>query len=348
MGVSEDGNADDENDHSNNESTGFHQTKEDSPNIYVSVLDPVGEPAFKPSKTKPLPKWLSLLPNNVHRERRQWRKESTSEPSPHSHEMERFDGRSTSSVDCCPSDNDIDDPSAPSPTETTPQDLSRASIEPTPALIGVPDSSKAARKGRVNISADQEREYEFADGDDRESAYINPPEHTSRPLTKGKPPYPPPRPSMPRRRKPSYDFSHLLPQYIIPDTDEDSCSAVGADLETAEPSRETPPSNVRHANLQSDNSSPHLVVQSSEYLERYKPKSVETKYEKYVAKQREPVIERTKRQRVDKQAPGEVEVEIGEKRRIGNKKVKLGNDEYGMDARREDLKKELRNLFCEE
>jgi hypothetical protein len=349
MGISEDGNADDENGHSGNETTDFHLTKEDSPNIYVSVLDPVGEPAFKPSKTKPLPKWMSLLPNNVHPERRQWRKERASETrSPHLHEMERLAGRCTSVVDCCPSENDTDNPQAPPPTETTPQDLSRASMEPTPAPIDVPGSSKTARKGRVIISADREGKCVFGDVDHRESVFLNPLEQFSGPLTKEKPPCPPWRPSMPRGRETTSYFSHGLPQCIIPDPDLESCCTVGADLEAAEPSRETPPNSVRYANQQSDNSSPYWVIQSSEYLERYKPKSAETKYEKYVAKQREPVIERIKRQRVGKQSPGQVEEETGEKGYNGSKKVKLGNEKYGMDPRREDLNKELRNLFCEE
>lgn len=35
-----------------------------APTVYVSVLDPIGEPSFRPSKTKPLPKWMALLPSN--------------------------------------------------------------------------------------------------------------------------------------------------------------------------------------------------------------------------------------------------------------------------------------------
>lgn len=44
---------------------------DENPDIYLSIYDPIGEPAFKPSKTKPLPKWMHLLPNNIHRERDQ-------------------------------------------------------------------------------------------------------------------------------------------------------------------------------------------------------------------------------------------------------------------------------------
>ncbi|KAJ8065461.1 hypothetical protein OCU04_006146 [Sclerotinia nivalis] len=82
MGVSEDGNPEDStHSHSDTEPANFGQgglsnsssssnlSSPSSPsNIYVSIYDPAGR-AFVPSKTKPLPKWMSLLPNNVHRER---------------------------------------------------------------------------------------------------------------------------------------------------------------------------------------------------------------------------------------------------------------------------------------
>ncbi|KAI9645953.1 hypothetical protein NHQ30_005390 [Ciborinia camelliae] len=73
MGVSEDENPDDStHSHSDTELADFGQpgtSSSTSPSdVYVSIYDPAGR-AFVPSKTKPLPKWMSLLPNNVHRER---------------------------------------------------------------------------------------------------------------------------------------------------------------------------------------------------------------------------------------------------------------------------------------
>ncbi len=32
--------------------------------IYLSIADPLGQPAFKPSRTKPVPRWMQLLPGN--------------------------------------------------------------------------------------------------------------------------------------------------------------------------------------------------------------------------------------------------------------------------------------------
>lgn len=40
---------------------------------YISVIDPVGEPAFKPGKFKPLPSWMNLLSTSVRKERGQRR-----------------------------------------------------------------------------------------------------------------------------------------------------------------------------------------------------------------------------------------------------------------------------------
>ncbi|KAI1417515.1 hypothetical protein F5Y13DRAFT_201117 [Hypoxylon sp. FL1857] len=37
--------------------------------IYISVLDPLGEPAFKPSPTKPIPRWMQWLPSQRRRSR---------------------------------------------------------------------------------------------------------------------------------------------------------------------------------------------------------------------------------------------------------------------------------------
>ncbi|KUI65345.1 hypothetical protein VM1G_00761 [Cytospora mali] len=34
--------------------------------VYVSMHDPIGQPAFRPSKTKPIPKWMQYLPSQRH------------------------------------------------------------------------------------------------------------------------------------------------------------------------------------------------------------------------------------------------------------------------------------------
>jgi len=344
MGISEDGNADDENEHSGNETTEFSLTIHDSPcNVYVSVLDPVGELAFRPSKTKPLPRWMSLLPNNIHRQDRQLRKEKSSEPYPHTYESESSDVGSLSVSEWL-SENNPESPPAPPPTETTPQVLSRvSSVAPSPAPIDIPRTSRTPREDRIINSVDREREYEFGDVDHGKSIYMTPPEYSPTPLRE-KTPWPPRRPSMPRRETTSY-FSHGQSKYRKPNSGEDSYYSLDLPDTTEE---SAPSSNGGSANLPTDSSSPYWTIQSSEYLERYKPKSAEMKYEKYVAKEREPVIELIKRQRADRQSLGKVAEETAVKRSNGAKKIRLGNEEIELDPRRQDLKEELRHLFCKE
>ncbi|KAI0114873.1 hypothetical protein F4814DRAFT_448708 [Daldinia grandis] len=50
------------------------------PVIYVSIFDPINEPAFKPSPTKPIPKWMRWLPS----QRGQDRRKQQTEPRPYS------------------------------------------------------------------------------------------------------------------------------------------------------------------------------------------------------------------------------------------------------------------------
>ncbi|KAM9882075.1 mediator of rna polymerase ii transcription [Verticillium dahliae] len=46
--------------------------------IYVSINDPLGEPAFKPSPTKPIPRWMQMLPGN----RRQYYPDASRQSTP--------------------------------------------------------------------------------------------------------------------------------------------------------------------------------------------------------------------------------------------------------------------------
>ena len=343
MGISEDGNADDENEDSDNERASFSQSKERSPsNVYVSILDPVGEPAFKPSNSKPLPKWMSLLPRNVYGEKRPRRQVKPSKPNVHTLEMESLDGHSPSVSECYSSKNNVEDPPAPPPTEIAPKRLPRVMTAAILAPIDIPGAPEAARKSRMTISIDRKREYGLDGMDHQQSTYIAPPEcPPSTLLGREKTPYPlilptSRRPSMPRSETTSY-FSHGFPRYHIPDPNVDRNYGRGPE-ERKEGS---------DTNLLSDSTSPYWTILSSEYLERYKPKSAETSYKTYIAKEREPVMERIRRQKVGRQSTGEVK-ETVEKRESSNKRLKYGGEEYGLEARREDLQKELRNLFCEE
>ncbi|XDG00766.1 hypothetical protein ABKA04_000381 [Annulohypoxylon sp. FPYF3050] len=51
--------------------------------IYISIRDPIGEPAFKPSPTKPIPRWMQWLPSQRNKHRQD-------KPQPHSLLDEHF------------------------------------------------------------------------------------------------------------------------------------------------------------------------------------------------------------------------------------------------------------------
>ncbi|KAF7937452.1 uncharacterized protein EAE98_001766 [Botrytis deweyae] len=119
MGVSEDGNPDDStHSHSDTEPAHFGQadpstssssTSSPPSDIYVSIYDPAGQ-AFVPSKTKPLPKWMSLLPNNVHREREETEGDTSQKKSQAAVSRAKLpeayaDGASSSHSDDCQGDH---------------------------------------------------------------------------------------------------------------------------------------------------------------------------------------------------------------------------------------------------
>ncbi|TGO71916.1 hypothetical protein BELL_0513g00050 [Botrytis elliptica] len=119
MGVSEDGNPDDStHSHSDTEPAHFGQADPSTSSssissppsdIYVSIYDPAGQ-AFVPSKTKPLPKWMSLLPNNVHREREETEGDTSQKKSQAAVSRAKLpeayaDGASSSHSDDCQGDH---------------------------------------------------------------------------------------------------------------------------------------------------------------------------------------------------------------------------------------------------
>ena len=159
---------------------------------------------------------------------------------------------------------------------------------------------------------------------------------------------------MTRSEMASY-VSHSLRKDSISEFDEESCCGLRADLKIPAPLPDSLPegepsrnSSIGYFSLPSSDRPSPLLVQSSEYLERYQPRAAGTTYQKYVAKDPEPIIEKIKRQRIGRKSRGEIAEEAVKTRSNSNKRIKLGNEEHGLDPTREDLKKELRNLFCEE
>ncbi|KAM3156992.1 hypothetical protein ABEW05_002450 [Botrytis cinerea] len=140
MGVSEDGNPDDSaHSHSDTEPAHFGQTDPSTSSssissppsdIYVSICDPAGR-AFVPGKIKPLPKWMSLLPNNVHREREGAEGDACQKKSQAAVSRAKLpeayaDGASSSHSEDCPGDHDpfTSCPTQESVTEVSPREHS--------------------------------------------------------------------------------------------------------------------------------------------------------------------------------------------------------------------------------
>jgi hypothetical protein len=79
------------------------------------------------------------------------------------------------------------------------------------------------------------------------------------------------------------------------------------------------------------------TTRSSEYIDRYHPTTPEIKSERYVAKDPELILKKIRRQKMAEAAE--------DNKTAGLEIPKMGD---GADRRREDLNKELRNLFREE
>lgn len=298
--------------------------------IYVSVFDPIGEPAFKPSKTKPLPKWMSLLPSNVERERKRQRQSGSqhnigSNFEKHQDAMKytNDDGAITSKV----------------PPKQHPASLrDRLRSEDNSPPIDIPKIQKRAR----NISfADDELNTDpraFGRSLTLDSVYATPPEFPRRLPT----PFPKlSRPYLDRRESSSY-FSHNANRSQRPNIQEEDSflhkwqyPLQSADL----------PTNVLSP-VSAMSRPANSTLQSSEYLDRYQPKKLSTVQKRYVSKDPAPILERFRRQNIAKDradstgrsgSSGSLDLQK-------SVKSKQGDD---IDPKRQDLEEELRELFRE-
>jgi len=343
MGISEDGNIDEEDHHhSDDEMHDFGQNEPCSHNVYVSVMNPRGEPAFKPSKTKPLPKWMSLLPSNVQKEREQQSQLSVSEACSYMHELQTMGDSATSErKDKSPSNKSV-----PSSDDTTPKALSRSSTFPSDPIDA--DPKKPAKRVRtISIDSKPTKEYSIRNIDRKvrsptnESVYMTPPGH------------PPMHP--PARKRTPYPGAHLSRAQTETSLEESSSPE---DVSPTIPPGQDPcyrlqaPTPLSSAESSKFPTAPFpspVVFNSSEYIDRYQPTSPESTHQKFVARNPELIIEKIKRQKVGNQNMAQVSSEGVRKRHESDGRIVRREDEgYGLDPRREDLNRELRNLFCEE
>ncbi|KAI1502699.1 hypothetical protein F5X99DRAFT_407775 [Biscogniauxia marginata] len=106
--------------------------------IYVSIFDPIDEPAFRPSPTKPIPRWMQMLPGQRSQYRRQ-------QPRPHSILDVHFRPPSMISIKTPPS-------------SSAPRTLCPTAPAPIPAPISTPPppqrrSPLRRRKSRESMSS---------------------------------------------------------------------------------------------------------------------------------------------------------------------------------------------------
>lgn len=326
--------------------------EEEAPSIvYVSIMDPIGGPSFRPSKTKPLPNWMNLLPNSVHRERER-SKEEVSEPS--QHEL----GKMRPANQSIPSDGTEDtvvkeglsrSTDTPSTLTQSESPISAPEVPPRPSLKGrtaiaafdTPDipRDEIARIDRRSCTAQSSYMTAQEDFDDIPSR---------RTISFRRSPYRSGSHQAPRRNEGSSYFSPRTRNTTLDLSNDDTGSIVAS---PAPSSRSLDPRPPAPDSLDSFHPRPLFSTLSSEYLERYQPETAESKYEKYVPGKAKPIlskIKKRKEQELGQQA--EAEGSKRQKRDVkGKGKASSPPDkEFGLDPARGDLQKELRNLFCEE
>lgn len=88
------------------------------------------------------------------------------------------------------------------------------------------------------------------------------------------------------------------------------------------------------------------MAASTEYLDRYQPKSLAGLHQKYVAKKPQPIMEKLKRQRSEKDSTTQTSRETSKFKKGTLVAARSKDEEAGFDLKREDLKNELKDLFC--
>jgi len=342
MGISEDGSNDEPPCHSDTELSEFGPSDpETRPEIYVSIFDPVGEPAFQPSKTKPLPKWMRLLPNNVQKQREMRRKRTQSESLTQSHEMVSLEGNIQIYGDCHDELCDAEEqrsadsaalcrfPASQSPSASIPieargqQKRQRATISFDP---GAKRDTKSDHIGTYRRSQTTG------------SGYMTPPEYPQPALPippRQRTPFPRlSRPSLERNETSSY-FSRSINTSAAQDASENSSCVCTT---TPEYSPSTSPALKK--TVSEPLKDPVITApRSPEFIDKYHPITPEAKIEKYVAKDPVHILEKIRRQKM---------AEAVEGKPLNVKVPKPRLEEHEVDPMKEDLKNELRNLFREQ
>lgn len=311
--------------------------------IYVSVYNPTSEAAFKPSKTKPLPKWMSLLPSNVEKERALQQTFFSAATCLYSHDLESL-GDSTKDTDS-PAASEDETGSIFTSEAFTPKALPRVRI----ALPDSPESppSPLRRISTIQIPPKPTREHVYGDiAHETEAPRANKAVETFESIQSLSPPVrlSTPYPGARTRSKTTEANGCTNSLFCSEDTvvysadpgKEHRCDHGVQPNEYVVKRRST----VAESTLLTDS-----TPLSSEYVERYRPKVTYTDFQKYEAKKAEPILEKIKRQRIGKLNMAQI---AEKKRSESSLPVNIQDEEYGLNPIREDLQRELRNLFNEE
>jgi hypothetical protein len=343
IGMSQDGSYDGDDEDDENIRHGDNETTVCRGDVYVSVFNPTGEAAFKPSKTKPLPKWMSLLPSNVEKERALQRNIFPAATCLHPHDLDSL-GDSTKDTDSPAATEDETDPIFASDV-FTPKARPRVRI----ALPDSPDTppSPLRRVSTIQVPSEPTREHAYGDiAHETEAPRATQDVDTFESVQSRSPPI---RQSTPypgaRTRwktmeatgcKNSLFCSEDTAAYSAYPGKEHSCDHGVQPNEYVVKRRST----LAESTLPAE-STPH----SSEYIKRYAPKVADSDLQKYEAKTAKPILEKIKRQRIGKLNMAQI---TERKRNESSRAVKIQDEEYGLNLIREDLQRELRNLFNEE
>jgi hypothetical protein len=322
MGESADGSMDNKQWHLDRTKTSSDQPQgTEQPDAYVSVFDPVGEPAFKHSKLKPLPSWMNLLPTNVHRERKQMTKANLEHGISHLPNLDQ----STENRD--PGSRD------------TPEDIQGSPV----ALVDIPslrgggkatlrtayaDNSHMQRKKR-KISFEPTHVANDTNDNDgyqcprKVHMFTAPPENPSYhpPPPRRRTPYPQDFSRFPSQRRdtkghfPQIDRSNTAEELV-----EEPCCPLGSHLQrrkNVQGDRLLPVATERLEFEPSGGSSSPLGL-SAQYMDTNLPKSLGAKKNPYTATTGEPILDKIKRERGPRTEHGKNALRTGGERKEGN------------------------------
>lgn len=300
--------------------------------VYLSIFNPLGEPPFKASETKPIPRWMSLLPNNVHRGRDPDRTGSPNEISAYSSLVGSLDEDSLlDSQFAAPTT------SLSSSVDSTIRGRRHAPInrpvDPGFAITNLPSSPPLPASGT------------------RTSVYTTPPEfpithdHGNRRQSVNLSQRPPSA-NVPTSYFTKQNRSVTEPAQgtsstdkIPPSTPSDKRSA---SIAIAGATHFSPPSSVPQRRP-----TPFVGPTSSEYLDLYQPKTPDPRIARYVPKEMESVVERFKRRRTDLNILAEEDVEGSRKEDAIDRPVKEQKQEVDEEDIGAVLRLELKRLFNE-